>query len=68
LDPARYKKMLLHRVDGGAALAGFGAASKLRADAPFLQRLFTLGRGVGRRWLKAHVEHIGVQCTAIEAE
>ena len=34
----------------------------------FLQRLFTLGRGVGRRWLKAHVEHIGVQCTAIEAE
>ena len=68
LDPARYKKMLLHRVDGGAALAGFGATSKLRADAPFLQRLFELGRGVGQRWLKTHVEHIGVQSTATEAE
>ena len=68
LDPARYKKMLLHRVDGGAALAGFGAASKLRADTPFLQRLFDLGRKVGQRWLKTHVEHLGVQSTATEAE
>ena len=65
LDPARYKKMLLHRVDGGAALAEHGAASKARADMAFLRRLFELGRGAGQYWLAQHYDDIGV-CSSVE--
>ena len=61
LDPARYKDVLLHRVDGGAALAEFGAPSKARADVAFLRRLFQLGRDAGRNWLQAHFDDIGVR-------
>ena len=68
LDASRYRKMLLHRVDGGAALAAFGSASKMRADGAFLRRLFELGQKVGRRWLKAHYECIGVRSSAIAVE
>lgn len=68
LDPGRYKNVLLHRIDGGAAMEALGSASKMRADNVFLRRLFELGRGVGRRWLKTHFRNIGVRGTAIEAE
>jgi len=61
LDPARYKSILLHRVDGGAALAPFGAASRVRADMAFLQRLFALGRHAGKAWLSHHWHHLGQQ-------
>jgi NTE family protein len=59
LDPARYKSVLLHRIDGGAALAPFGAASKMRADMAFLKRLFALGRHAGKAWLAHHWSHLG---------
>jgi len=61
VDPARYKNVLLHRVDGGAALAEFGAASKSRADSAFIGRLYDLGRGAGRDWLRAHFDDVGVR-------
>ena len=61
LDPARYKNVLLHRVDGGAALAQFGAISKARADGAFLRRLFELGRGAGQHWLASHFDDVGVR-------
>lgn len=59
LDPARYKNVLMHRVDGGAALAAFGAASKTRADSAFVRRLFELGRQAGHDWLAAHYDDVG---------
>jgi NTE family protein len=59
LDADRYKAILLHRVDGGAALAQFGAASKVRADMAFLKRLFTLGRHAGQTWLAHHYADLG---------
>jgi NTE family protein len=65
LDPTRYKNVLLHRVDGGAALAEFGAASKARADVAFLRRLFQLGRDAGQAWLASHFDDIGV-CSSVE--
>ena len=65
LDPERYKNVLLHRVDGGAALAEHGAASKARADMAFLRRLFELGRGAGQYWLAQHYDDIGV-CSSVE--
>ncbi len=65
LDPKRYKNVLLHRIDGGAALAEFGAASKGRADTLFLRRLFELGRLAAQAWLQAHYVDVGV-CSSVE--
>ena len=61
LDPARYKDVLLHRVDGGAALAEFGAASKSRSDSIFVSRLYDLGRSAGHAWLQAHFDDVGLR-------
>ncbi|MGB6101295.1 MAG: patatin-like phospholipase family protein [Comamonas sp.] len=63
LDPGRYRDVRVHRIDGGAALADFGAASKMRADLAFLRQLFELGREEGQRWLHAHRHDVGVRCT-----
>lgn len=59
LDPRRYKNVRLHRVDGGAALAAFGAASKMRSDLAFVKQLFALGREAGQQWLATKLEHVG---------
>lgn len=59
LDPRRYRNVLMHRVDGGAALAAFGAASKMRADTAFVKKLFALGREAGQQWLATQLEHVG---------
>ena len=63
LDPQRYKSVLMHRIDGGAALSRFGAASKSRVDMAFLLQLFALGRTQGQQWIKAHRNDIGVRQT-----
>lgn len=63
LDRDRYKDLLVHRVDGGAALAEFGAASKARADTGFLRRLFALGRETGRGWLDEHFDDVGARAS-----
>ena len=51
----------MHRIDGGAALAPFGADSKSRADMSFVRKLFELGRTEGQNWLKAHHQDVGVR-------
>ena len=61
LDAARYKDVLLHRVDGGAVLAELGAASQSRADGAFIARLYDLGRGAGHDWLRAHFDDVGAR-------
>ena len=63
LDPRRYKDVRLHRIDGGALLQGFGAASKARADLAFVRQLFALGRAEGERWLSAHAADVGLRPT-----
>ena len=63
LDPERYKNVLLHRIDGGAALSELGAASKSRADLAFVLRLFELGRAQGQVWAQAHYADVGVRQT-----
>ena len=63
LDPRKYRAIRMHRVDGGSALAEFGAASKGRADLAFLRTLFERGREVGARWLQAHHADLGVRST-----
>jgi len=61
LDARRYKSVRMHRIDGGSVLAGFGAASKSRADLPFVRQLFALGREAGQRWLHDHRADVGVR-------
>jgi len=61
LDASRYKSVRMHRIDGGSVLAGFGAASKSRADLPFVRQLFALGREAGQRWLHEHRADVGVR-------
>lgn len=63
LDPDRYKNVLLHRIDGGAALSELGATSKARSDLSFILRLFEQGRVQGQRWLHTHFGDIGVRQT-----
>ena len=63
LDPKRYKNVLLHRIDGGAALSELGATSKARSDLSFILRLFEQGRVQGQRWLHTHFGDIGVRQT-----
>jgi NTE family protein len=59
LDARRYKSVRLHRIDGGAQLAPFGAASKMHADLAFVRKLFELGRTAGQHWLHAHRADVG---------
>lgn len=61
LDPRRYKNVRMHRIDGGAVLAPFGADSKTRADLAFVRTLFELGRSEGQRWLTEHGSAVGVR-------
>ena len=63
LDPAHYKNMRMHRIDGGRVLAQFGDASKARADSGFVRKLFELGRTQGQEWLQRHRHDVGVQHT-----
>jgi NTE family protein len=51
LDPARYKDVLMHRIDGGETLEAFGASTKLSTDAGFIETLFELGRSCTKTWL-----------------
>ena len=63
LDARRYKSVRMHRIDGGAVLAPFGADSKTRADLPFVRKLFALGREQGQQWLAAHRQAVGLRPT-----
>ncbi|MGP1684270.1 MAG: patatin-like phospholipase family protein [Giesbergeria sp.] len=63
LDPTRYKDIRMHRIDGGAALSEFGAASKARADLSLVRTLFERGRAAGAAWLATHRKDLGVQAT-----
>ena len=63
LDPKVYKDIRMHRIDGGAALSEFGAASKAQADGGFLHKLFERGRAAGVAWLAAHRQDLGVRAT-----
>lgn len=68
LDPERYKRVLLHRIDGGSALSGFGASSKQKASSAFLKELFGLGRQAGADWLRRHCDDVGLRDSAQLAE
>jgi NTE family protein len=63
LDPAHYKDVLMHRIDGGEALEKFTAASKSSTDRELIHSLRDLGIECGRQWLAKRFGSLGVKST-----
>ena len=59
----KYKSLLLHRIDGGEALESLPSSSKMSADTAMIEKLFEMGQGAARRWLRRHFEALGQQST-----
>ena len=61
LDPAQYKDVLMHRIDGGEVLEAFAASSKISTNAGLILSLRDLGQANGRAWLSKHFNSLGVE-------
>ncbi|WP_431094470.1 patatin-like phospholipase family protein [Polaromonas aquatica] len=59
----KYKSLLLHRIDGGEALENLPSSSKMSADGAMIEKLFEMGQGAAKRWLRRHFEALGQQST-----
>jgi NTE family protein len=56
-------RLRLHRIDATEDMADLGAASKLNAAWPMIQRLHAIGRDTADAWLQQHGAHIGRKST-----
>lgn len=63
LPKDEYKRVLMHRIDGGPPLAELTSSTRMNAEWDFLLRLRDIGRHAARRWLKRNYAAIGVQGT-----
>jgi NTE family protein len=63
LDPGRYRRNRIHRIDATEALAHYSAASKLDTSWHFFQELHAAGRAAAGDWLKKHYADLGVRST-----
>ncbi len=61
LEPARYKKMLIHAINAEEELEPFNTSSKFNAEWSFLIHLRDLGRKAAERWLDKNYDSIGSQ-------
>lgn len=61
LDASKYRKILMHQIDGGTDLMAFGSSSKVKSDWVFLQQLFDQGRAAGLGWLERDFACVGVK-------
>ncbi len=59
LDPARYKNVLMHRIDGGEILEGFHASTKASTDTKLIHTLRDLGKGCAKQWLAQKFHCLG---------
>lgn len=62
-EGAKYKSLLLHRIDGGEALEELPSSSKMSTDTAMIEKLFEMGQGAAKRWLGRHFEALGQQGT-----
>ncbi len=58
-----YKRVLMHRIDGGPPLAELTSSSRMNAEWDFLLRLRDMGRTAAKRWLKRNYDAIGKTAT-----
>ena len=63
LPADRYKRVLMHRIDGSGVLDDYQASSRLHADWSFFVTLRDAGRATAQRWLKTHYAAIGQRAT-----
>src|SRR5450830_1352671 len=63
LDPAKYKDVLMHRIDGGEALEAFSASTKTSTSESLIHSLRALGQAKARAWLTKHYTSLGATCT-----
>ncbi|WP_114971937.1 patatin-like phospholipase family protein [Rhodoferax ferrireducens] len=63
LDPAHYKDVLMHRIDGGEALEAYAASTKTSTNSSLIHDLRDLGQAHARAWLLKHFASLGVACT-----
>ena len=63
LDPAHYKDVLMHRIDGGDALEAYAASTKTSTSASLIHELRDLGRTHAREWLVKRYSALGVTST-----
>lgn len=63
LDPAHYKDVLMHRIDGGQDLEKFTAHTKSSTDKSLIHSLRDLGVVCGQEWLAKRFESLGVKST-----
>lgn len=57
------KPVRLHRIDGGAPMLAYNAASKVQADPVLIRELFRIGQEAAQKWLALNFEAIGVRST-----
>jgi NTE family protein len=63
LDPAHYKDVLMHRIDGGHELEKFTAHTKSSTDRNLIHSLRDLGVLCGKEWLVKRFDALGVKST-----
>jgi NTE family protein len=63
LDAARYKDVLMHRIDGGEVLEGYAASTKSAVDAKLIHALRDLGRSSAEHWLGKKFDALGIAST-----
>ena len=57
------KPVRLHRIDGGAALLAYSAATTVEPDPGLIRELFHIGQESALRWLGRHFEALGQRST-----
>jgi NTE family protein len=63
IDPAHYKDVLMHRIDGGDVLETFTASTKISTRASLIHELRDLGQASARAWLLKRFSALGVKST-----
>ncbi|AXK37966.1 patatin-like phospholipase family protein [Crenobacter cavernae] len=59
LDPASYRRVLIHSIDAEAEMTRLGVSSKFNADWGFLREVFALGRERADAWLTVNFDALG---------
>ncbi|HYD89781.1 MAG TPA: patatin-like phospholipase family protein [Vitreimonas sp.] len=63
LPEERYRKMLIHNLSEGAALAPLGIGTDLNTELTFFHELFEKGRAAAEIWLGRHFDALGERST-----
>lgn len=54
-----WRKVHMHRIDGGEAMAAIPTSSRASSDAALIDRLFATGRAAGQAWMAKHHAALG---------